>query len=115
MKIWLDAQLSPSLADWITNTIQVETVAIRDLGLLDASDELIFAEGNKANVIIMTKDSDFLRLVERKGTPPKIIWLTCGNTSNANLQRILAETLKQALELLESGDSLVEIRARASS
>ena len=60
----------------------------------------------------MTKDSDFVDLVERLGPPPKIIWLTCGNTSNARLREILSATLLQALELLRTDETLVEIRGK---
>ena len=58
----------------------------------------------------MTKDSDFVDLVERQDAPPKIIWLTCGNTSNARLKEILSATLIDALEFLEAGEKLVEIK-----
>ena len=109
MKIWLDAHLSPSIANWLKESFNVDAFAVRDLGLKDASDERIFAAAREADAIVMTKDSDFLQLVEQKGPPPKIIWVTCGNTSNANLRRILTVTLKQALEILEAGDSIVEI------
>ncbi|WP_331001431.1 DUF5615 family PIN-like protein [Nostoc sp. WHI] len=51
-----------------------------------------------------------LDLVDRLGTPPQVIWLTCGNTSNARLKEILNSTLPEALELLRSGEALVEIR-----
>lgn len=57
----------------------------------------------------MTKDSDFVDLVDRLGSPPQIIWLTCGNTSNARLREILSSVLPKALELLRSGEKLVEI------
>jgi predicted nuclease of predicted toxin-antitoxin system len=57
----------------------------------------------------MTKDRDFVDLVERYGSPPQVIWLTCGNTSNARLKEILTATLPDALELLRSGERLVEI------
>jgi predicted nuclease of predicted toxin-antitoxin system len=57
----------------------------------------------------MTKDRDFVELVERYGSPPQVIWLTCGNTSNARLKEILTVTLPDALELLRSGERLVEI------
>ncbi len=59
-------------------------------------------------VIFITKDSDFADLVDRLGTPPQVIWLTCGNTSNARLKEILNSTLPEALELLRSGEALVE-------
>ena len=59
----------------------------------------------------MTKDSDFVLLLERFGPPPQVIWLTCGNTSNARLKAILIDTLPGAIELLKSGEELVEISA----
>ena len=57
----------------------------------------------------MTKDQDFVRLLERHGPPPKVIWVTCGNTSNARMREVLAVALSSALELLDKGESLVEI------
>jgi predicted nuclease of predicted toxin-antitoxin system len=57
----------------------------------------------------MTKDSDFIRLLRDLGSPPQVIWLRCGNTSNANLKRILADKLPSAMEFLQLGELLVEI------
>jgi predicted nuclease of predicted toxin-antitoxin system len=79
------------------------------LGLRDAEDIEIFDAAKKAKAIVMTKDSDFVSLLERLNSPPKIIWLTCGNTSNANLRHILSNTLQDAFEFLESGEKIVEI------
>jgi predicted nuclease of predicted toxin-antitoxin system len=108
--LWLDAQLSPRTADWITaNYRPLRTTAIRDLGLRDAKDREIFAAAGAAGAIILTKDSDFVRLLEQQGSPPSVIWLTCGNTSDATLQRILARHLPDALQMLQSGERLVEI------
>jgi predicted nuclease of predicted toxin-antitoxin system len=98
------------LAKWITeNFANIEATAVRDLGLLDAEDPVIFFFARSADATVMTKDSDFLELQKRLGTPPKIIWVTCGNTSNARLKEILSESLEKAIELLEGGEVLVEI------
>ena len=75
----------------------------------DAEDLEIFEAAKVQNVILMTKDSDFVSLVERLSSPPQIIWLTCGNTSNSRLCEILVKTLPTALELLRAGEQLVEI------
>lgn len=107
--IWIDAHLSPAITTWITNTFSVEAVALRDLGLRDAEDPEIFKAAKAQEVVLMTKDSDFVDLVDRLGAPPQIIWLTCGNTSNARLCEILSSVLPEALELLRSGEKLVEI------
>jgi predicted nuclease of predicted toxin-antitoxin system len=79
------------------------------LGLRDAEDPEIFEAAKAQGVIFMTKDSDFVDLVDRLGSPPQIIWLTCGNTSNVRLREILSSVLPEALELLRSGEKLVEI------
>ncbi len=109
MTIWIDAQLSPSIAAWITENFEIEALALRDLGLRDSEDEEIFEAAKNENAVVMTKDSDFVSLLDRLGSPPKIIWLTCGNTSNSNLKRILNSTLQDAINLLEEGEIIVEI------
>ncbi len=107
--IWVDAYLSPAIATWITNTFKVTAIALRDLGLRNAEDPEIFEAAKAQGIIFMTKDSDFVDLVERLEAPPQIIWLTCGNTSNDRLREILSSTLVEAIELLDSGEKLVEI------
>jgi predicted nuclease of predicted toxin-antitoxin system len=109
MIIWVDAHLSPAIAIWITKTLGINALALRDIGLRDAEDPEIFAAAKAQSVIVMTKDSDFVDLVDQSEPPPQIIWLTCGNTSNARLKEILITTLPAALELIKAGETLVEI------
>ena len=112
MILWLDAQLSPRLARWISEHYPpTQAFPLRDLGLRDAEDEDVFAAARHANVTVVTKDSDFVRLLEKHGPPPKLLWLTCGNTSNATLGQIFARPLLTALGLLEGGEDLVETGA----
>ena len=58
---------------------------------------------------MLTKDVDFVELLDRYGPPPQVLWITCGNTSNAALREILRQTLPKAIDLLSKGESLVEI------
>ena len=109
MKIWLDAQLPPTLAQWIRENFDLEAFALRELQLRDAKDLEIFTAARAENAIIMTKDSDFIDLVCRLGSPPQILWLTCGNVTNRNLRKLLTATLMDALEQLNRGEAIVEI------
>ena len=109
MKIWLNAHLSPAIAKWITEIFSIECVAVRELDLRNADDIDIFTAARDAEAIVITKDSDFVDLVERLGTPPQVIWLTCGNTSNRRLKEIFSQHLASAITLLESGEKIVEI------
>lgn len=109
VKLWLDAHLSPALAPWIASQFQCEVWPVRDLGLREALDREIFERARDANAVLITKDGDFSQLIDRFGPPPHVIWLRCGNTSNAYLRRLLLTTLPDVLTLIGSGEPLVEI------
>jgi predicted nuclease of predicted toxin-antitoxin system len=109
VRIWIDAQLSPGLARWIRETFGIDAQAVRDVGLRNAKDPVIFKAAREARVVVMSKDEDFRSLVERLGPPPQVLWVTCGNTSNARLREILTKSLLPAMDLLRRGEPLVEI------
>jgi len=89
MTIWIDAQISPEISSWIKVEFSIECFHVRNLNLLRATDSEIFFRARDESAIVMTKDMDFVNLLERNGPPPKIIWITIGNTSNDNLKKIL--------------------------
>lgn len=109
MILWIDAQLPPALTPWVTQTFSIQAAAVRELGMRDATDHEIFEAARKAEAAVLTKDRDFVYLLDRFGPPPQVIWLTCGNTSNAHLRQLLVRVLPQALALLKAGERLVEI------
>jgi predicted nuclease of predicted toxin-antitoxin system len=114
MTIWIDAQLSPFIANWINaNFPELDAKSLRSLGLEYADDYDIFQKARKANVVVMSKDYDFVKLIEIHGVPPQLIWVTCGNTSNIRLCDILNTYLQQAVNLLNQ-ESIVEISDKFS-
>jgi predicted nuclease of predicted toxin-antitoxin system len=110
MELWIDAQLSPALALWI-NQFSEEIVAcsLRSLNLASADDETIFQQAKLRNAVIVSKDIDFVKLVERYGPPPQIIWITAGNTSNAKMHEIFRKYLPAIITMLNDGEPLIEI------
>jgi predicted nuclease of predicted toxin-antitoxin system len=111
MTLWLDAQLSPAIAAWISQKYSVPAVAVRDLGLRDAKDRQIFQAAREANAVVLTKDVDFVHLIKQYGPPPQVIFLTCGNTSNSQLREILERTFVQTMQWIAKGEPVVEITA----
>jgi predicted nuclease of predicted toxin-antitoxin system len=105
--LWLDAHLSPDLGPWIQRHFGIRVRHVRDLGLRDAEDLRIFQRAHGAAAALLTKDEDFVELVRRKGAPPGVVWLRCGNTSNARLKEILTGTLAPALDLIGNGEAIV--------
>jgi predicted nuclease of predicted toxin-antitoxin system len=63
MTLWLDAQLSPMVASFINDRMGIKCVAVRELGLRDASDKEIFLAAREAHAVVVTKDSDFIDLL----------------------------------------------------
>ena len=59
MIIWVDAQLSPALAPWISQQFNIESLSVRKLGMVKAKDPAIFHAAREAGAIVLTKDADF--------------------------------------------------------
>lgn len=97
MKFWVDAQLPPMLADWLSRKYGVEAHSLCDLGLRDSPDIEIFQAARRAQVAVISKDSDFVELVSRHGAPPQLLWVTCGNVTNQRLQAVFGKTFPEAL------------------
>jgi predicted nuclease of predicted toxin-antitoxin system len=109
--LWVDAQLSPALAPWLSERFGIEAYSAKYLGYRDATDAAIFRAAREAGTVVMTKDSDFVELLEQHGPPPQVLWATLGNTSNARMREVLEHTFERAILLLQGGEPLVELRS----
>jgi predicted nuclease of predicted toxin-antitoxin system len=112
MIIWVDAQLPPRIAKWLTSRFSCNSIHVMDLALLQEPDAEVFRRAKAADeVVILTKDRDFADLVRQLGAPPQVLWVTCGNCTNATMLSILERSLPAALQAISRGDALVEIAA----
>ena len=64
MTLWLDNQLPPAVALWMRLTLSVVCTAVRDLNLHRASDFEIFTAARAAQAVVVTKDADFVELLD---------------------------------------------------
>ena len=76
MILWLDAQLSPKLVPMLKKEFGLEAGHVKDLGLLRSKDSVIFEEARQAGAVLVTKDRDFVLLVELSGVP---LHKSCGS------------------------------------
>lgn len=109
MILWLDNQLPPALASWMRASCDVECVPVRALELQRASDIDIFLAARRAGAVVVTKDADFAALVGHRGSPPQVVLITCGNTSNARLREVVQSGWAAVRVMLERGEPLVEL------
>ncbi len=108
--IWVDAHLSPVIAKWLIEDFGITAASLYSLGLRDADDLIIFKEARQAAAIVLTKDIDLLKIQEQLGQPPKIIYLTCGNTSNKVVRAIMQKHFQYITEfLIANNEPFIEI------
>jgi predicted nuclease of predicted toxin-antitoxin system len=82
---------------------------VQDLGLIGAEDPEIFERVRQAEAVVISKDVDFVQLQARRGPPPRVIWLTCGNGSNPFLKTLMVRSWPLIKDLLAAGEVLIEI------
>ncbi|MGI8637137.1 MAG: DUF5615 family PIN-like protein [Segetibacter sp.] len=104
LTFWFDAHLLPSIAKWMIEKLGVRASSLRNIGLRDADDIDNFKAAKEANIIFVSKDKDLKNLIDAFGPPPKLIWLTCGNTSNKTLRQILYNNFDAVLDTLIIND-----------
>lgn len=109
MLVWIDEQLSPTLVASLESDLGVEAVHVRDLGFASARDRTLFDAARLADAIVLTKDADFPELVRRLGPPPRVVWVTLGNTSTPVLRDALVRSWHRIVEALGRGEPIVEL------
>lgn len=75
MRLLLDANLSPRVAAEL-RAAGFDAVHVADLGLLAATDDVIFDRAGSEGMIVITADSDFgMLLALRRATSPSVVHL----------------------------------------
>jgi predicted nuclease of predicted toxin-antitoxin system len=109
MKILLDANISWKLANTL-KPIFGECSHVDLIGLnVPAQDIDIWNYALKNGYTIITKDNDFVDLLEIKGFPPKIVLLKTGNNSSKALVELLINIKSMIEDLENSNYGLLEI------
>jgi predicted nuclease of predicted toxin-antitoxin system len=93
---------------WLKDEFNVEAFSLAYLQMQYFDDFSIYTYAKEKNAIVITKDFDFVQLQERFGSPPKIIFITCENTSNQKMKEILKSKFQLISELLNT-NNLVEL------
>jgi len=96
MRLLFDQNLSPRLPRLLSELFP-DSAHVREVGLREADDEIIWLHAKMHGFVIVSKDSDFQQRSLLRGAPPQFIWLRLGNCSvaeSANLLRRNAPTIQ---------------------
>ena len=70
---------------------------VRDVGLRDAADAVIWQYAAQHGFAIVTKDADFHQRSFLYGHPPKVVWVRIGNGSTATIEALLRRRVAEVV------------------
>ncbi|NNU34096.1 DUF5615 family PIN-like protein [Mucilaginibacter sp. S1162] len=110
-EIWLDTQLSPIIAKWMAEYLGSVVKSSYSLQLNNLSDTAIYNMAKAhGNVILISKDADFDELVNRLGSPPKLIVIKKGNCDNREMWEFIKPNITKAIRILTTSNvDIVEL------
>lgn len=104
MKFLIDAQLPYRLKHWLeaNNFDAVHTAELPEQNL--TSDLFIADFADDKNYIVISKDSDFLKLRILQDKPKKLLMITTGNIVNKELLVLFERNFSIVMKLFDSFD-----------
>jgi len=92
VRLLFDENLSPQLPERLTAEFPGSS-HVRSVGLRGAEDTTIWEYAAQHGFVIISKDNDFRQLSFLKGPPPKVVWLSIGNTGTESILQLLRDRL----------------------
>ncbi len=92
MKLLFDHNLSHKLVQRLAD-IFPDSTQTRLINLSSASDSTVWQHAKGNGFVVVTLDKDYADLALQRGAPPRIIWLRCGNSTVAEVKRLLRANL----------------------
>ena len=109
MNFLVDAQLPPALTR-ILAAAGHRALHVREIGLRDATDRLIWDYAVREGAVVITKDEDFAHRRLHTATGPTIVWLRVGNATTNALRTWLTPLLPEIERLIGMGEGVIELR-----
>ena len=107
LRFLIDNQLPVALAQFLIGR-GFNAQHVRDLGLGSVDDAAIASHAREHDVIVISKDEDFVIISNLQGSPA-VVWIRLGNCRNAELLRTMERGLSQITAALESGQRIVVV------
>lgn len=105
-KLLFDENLSPALVKILAAQFP-ESESVIPLGL--RSDREIWAYAKELEMIVATKDTDFIPMSAMTGLTPKVVFIRLGNTTTKAIAMLLSSNSDLIDEFSQSQATLLEI------
>ena len=109
MRLLFDQNLSRQLRRLLTD-LYPQSQQVREIGLDDAPDTVIWAYALDHGLVIVTKDADYRDLSIARGHPPKVIWIRLGNCPTSEVATLLRDRYDDLIAFnRDDGAALLEL------
>ncbi len=108
MKLLFDQNLSFRLTDLLGDVFPGSS-QVRLEGLDRADDLEIWRWAAEHDFCIVTLDSDFSELAALNGSPPKVVWLRCGNRPTSYVASLMRRRLADIVAFETSDSNCLEL------
>lgn len=103
MKLLFDQNLSRKLVNRLVD-IFPESSHVQFHNLADKTDTEIWEFAKLNGFCIVTQDADFPERSRLYGSPPKVVWLRCGNAPTREVENLIRSGAEAIRELLKNTD-----------
>lgn len=90
MKLLFDQNLSFKLCR-LLDDIFPHSAQVSLAGMEKADDRTIWDFARSHGFCLVSLDADFAEMAALRGSPPKVIWLRCGNQRTATIEKLLRD------------------------
>ena len=105
MKLLLDENLSFRLVR-LVQTHFPESTHVKEVGLSQADDSVVWEFARVNGFVIVSKDADFHQLAFVKGGPPKIIWIQRGNCTTDMVAELVIRNREAIRSMIDNEESV---------
>lgn len=102
MKLLFDQNLSRKLVNRLVDIFLSSHVQFH--GLAEKTDTEIWEFAKLNNFCIVTQDVDFAEKSRLYGSPPKVVWLRCGNVPTREIEALIRAGDEAIQELLNNSE-----------
>ena len=88
MKLLFDQNLAHKLARRLADLFP-DSTHVREIGLKEAEDPIVWEYAKQQAFLIVSKDSDFHQRSFVFGFPPKLVWVRLGNCTTAEVEQLI--------------------------
>jgi predicted nuclease of predicted toxin-antitoxin system len=104
VKFLLDQNLSPKLVAELSESFP-DSIHVRDIGLEAADDIEVWNYARDHEFTIISKDADFHQRSFLYGAPPKVVWVSVGNCTTADIEELLKASHSRLIEFYQDEEA----------